>query len=142
MPRKGLGSKVGGRRQGQAGTAYANRSDLNGPVPIRTAPGQPYGSAKQQEAAQQITPMGPPTTASGPAAPVAAAVPGGLTPLNAPSQRPNEPITSGLPMGAGPGPEVLASSPRRFGTTELSRLAAESGDPFLTALAMRARSMR
>ena len=30
-----------------------------------------------------------------------------VTPLFAPSQRPDEPITTGIPMGAGPGPEVL-----------------------------------
>ena len=30
-----------------------------------------------------------------------------VTPLYAPSQRPDEPITSGIALGAGPGPEVL-----------------------------------
>lgn len=30
-----------------------------------------------------------------------------LTPLFAPSQRPDEPITTGIPVGAGAGPEVL-----------------------------------
>ena len=30
-----------------------------------------------------------------------------VTPLFAPSQRPDEPITSGIAMGPGPGPEVL-----------------------------------
>ena len=30
-----------------------------------------------------------------------------VTPLFAPSQRPDEPITAGIPMGEGPGPEVL-----------------------------------
>jgi len=30
-----------------------------------------------------------------------------VTPLFAPSERPDEPITSGIAMGAGPGPEVL-----------------------------------
>ena len=30
-----------------------------------------------------------------------------VVPLFAPSQRPEEPITSGIPMGEGPGPEVL-----------------------------------
>jgi hypothetical protein len=30
-----------------------------------------------------------------------------VTPLFAPSQRPDEPITSGIAMGDGPGPEVL-----------------------------------
>ena len=35
-----------------------------------------------------------------------------ITPLYAPTARPEEPITSGIPMGAGPGPEVLGVSPR------------------------------
>lgn len=30
-----------------------------------------------------------------------------ITPLFAPTERPEEPITAGIPMGAGPGPEVL-----------------------------------
>jgi len=30
-----------------------------------------------------------------------------ITPLYAPSQRADEPITTGIPLGAGPGPEVL-----------------------------------
>jgi hypothetical protein len=30
-----------------------------------------------------------------------------VTPLYAPTQRPDEPITSGAPIGAGPGPEAL-----------------------------------
>ena len=30
-----------------------------------------------------------------------------ITPLFAPSQRPDEPITSGIALGEGPGPEVL-----------------------------------
>lgn len=30
-----------------------------------------------------------------------------VTPLYAPSQRPDEPVTSGIPLGPGPGPEVL-----------------------------------
>ena len=30
-----------------------------------------------------------------------------ITPLYAPSQRPDEPITAGIAMGEGPGPEVL-----------------------------------
>ena len=32
-----------------------------------------------------------------------------ITPLFAPSQRPDEPITAGIAMGAGPGPEVLGA---------------------------------
>ena len=37
----------------------------------------------------------------------AAAAQAPITPLFAPSQRPDEPITAGIPMGEGPGPEVL-----------------------------------
>lgn len=36
-----------------------------------------------------------------------------VTPLYAPSQRPEEPITAGIPMGAGPGPEVLGMNQRQ-----------------------------
>lgn len=35
-----------------------------------------------------------------------------ITPLFAPSQRPDEPITSGIALGEGPGPEVLGSTQR------------------------------
>ena len=34
-----------------------------------------------------------------------------VTPLFAPSQRPDEPVTAGIAMGAGPGPEVLGMRP-------------------------------
>ena len=34
-----------------------------------------------------------------------------VTPLFAPTERPDEPITSGIPMGAGPGPEALGMQP-------------------------------
>ena len=41
------------------------------------------------------------------------------TPLYAPSQRPDEPVTSGIPLGAGPGPEVLgaAANQEKLSTT-------------------------
>lgn len=42
-----------------------------------------------------------------------AAAAGPITPLFAPSERPEEPITSGISMGAGPGPEVLAMRPQQ-----------------------------
>jgi len=35
----------------------------------------------------------------------------GLVPLSAPTQRPDEPVTAGSPMGAGPGPEALGIQP-------------------------------
>jgi hypothetical protein len=41
-----------------------------------------------------------------------------VTPLYAPSQRPDEPITSGIPMGAGPGPEILGINQPSVDTDE------------------------
>jgi len=60
--------------------------------------GQTYGTAARQEASQKVVPTGPPPTEPG----------AGIVPLNASTQRPNEPITAGIPMGAGPGPEAIA----------------------------------
>ena len=45
-----------------------------------------------------------------------------VTPLFAPSQRPDEPITSGIPLGDGPGPEVLGGMQR---TEALSQILAQ-----------------
>lgn len=82
----------GGPRSGRPGQNYGNRSDLQSAP--RLAPqanvDQPYGTASAQEAAQVQVPMGPPPVA-----------------MNAPTQRPNEPVTSGLSLGPGVGPEAI-----------------------------------
>jgi hypothetical protein len=107
----------GGRRTGTPGKAYSNRSDLN--VPAQAASGQQYGMRGQQMAAQRALPVARPATdavpsggspaAGGPAGAgtPAGPLPGSLTPLDAPTQRPGEPVTTGLPVGAGAGPEAL-----------------------------------
>jgi len=41
-----------------------------------------------------------------------------VTPLYAPSSRPDEPITAGIAMGAGPGPEVMGAAPIRIKTSD------------------------
>jgi hypothetical protein len=94
MPRP---RKPGGTRQGAPGKTYPNRTDLNEKPrsqPIRVGPSQQYGQGAEQIAAQQAVPL--------PQAP-----PIEVIPLNAPTRRPNEPVTAGLPMGPGPGPESL-----------------------------------
>lgn len=103
----------GGRRNGTPGAAYSNRTDLQS---VKVAPGQQYGKGAAQRAAQEAVPMaGRPTMPAGgaPAAPPTGRPPspgpqpGDLTPLDAPSTRPNEPVTTGLSVGAGAGPEAL-----------------------------------
>src|SRR5690242_6908610 len=89
MSRKPRGVGRGGPRQGTPGQAYPNRSDLNGPG------GLPYGQNQQlQQSAQAMAQAGQ-----------VAAPP---LPFNRPTERPDEPVTHGLPSGPGGGPEVLA----------------------------------
>ena len=46
-----------------------------------------------------------------------------VTPLFAPTERPDEPITAGIPMGPGPGPEVLGmGAPRARQSDILAKL--------------------
>lgn len=110
----------GGARQGTPGTAYPNRSDLQAAEPVEVAPAKEYGERQQQQAAQRALPIAPsPQPAASPPAPQAPPQPqqpnsasslpdiNGQVPWLHPTQRPNEPITAGLPIGAGPGPEAL-----------------------------------
>jgi len=102
----------GGKRQGVPGSNYSNRTDLSmaqNQKPLApTAPtGMPYGAHQASIAAQQAVPVAPPPAPMVPqglGSPVSGPAPGELPPLNAPSARPSEPVTAGLPIGAGPGP--------------------------------------
>ena len=78
---------------GQSGTQAA-----------RYIPGLPYGQGQTTMAQQQSAPMAGPT-------PTSTNMSGGMlpavTPLTAPTERPNEPITHGMDFGPGAGSEVL-----------------------------------
>lgn len=82
--------------------AYPNRSDLN-----EAAPSKQYGSRAAQERSMAAVPVAPPPSSGGLLPP---ATGGGaqLLPFDRPTERPHEPLTSGLSQGPGPGPEVLA----------------------------------
>lgn len=101
---------------------------------------QAYGQRGDQMAAQRAMPLprsdsaadaaaaapaGPPSSAPPPDVPpapnpndpmllqMARDFDPGITPLDAPSDRPDEPITTGLTTGPGPGPEAIFTSPDR-----------------------------
>jgi hypothetical protein len=93
-------------------------------LPIQAATGQPYGVRAEQVAAQRAIPMARPQTdfnatapaSGGSGAPAAAGppamsgpLPGQLVPLDAPTLRPDEPVTAGLPFGPGAGREALGA---------------------------------
>lgn len=113
MPRRGRG----GRREGQPGTAYGQRTDLQtAKLPIAAGPSQQYGQRVQQEDAQRALPLGRAPQVSGPpgertAPPDVRVPPGGLGDILRPTDRPDEPLTAGVPFGAGPGPEALNLPP-------------------------------
>jgi hypothetical protein len=106
MPRKGRG----GSRQGTQGKAYTNRTDLNSNrVPAAAAKGQTYGTRKDQMQAQQAVPMAQQPSGASPQ-PAGGRTPAATPPgLSDPSQRPDEPLTAGMPFGPGPGPSSLTT---------------------------------
>jgi hypothetical protein len=84
----------------------ARRTDGGPGQPIRDLPNAKYGENAAFRTAQQAAPMSPNGAGSGaaPAAPSLGPDLSGIVGLGEPSQRPDEPITAGMPFGAGPGP--------------------------------------
>lgn len=105
----------GGTRQGQAGKSYSNRTDLN----LDRAP-MPGSSGTMPQ--QQPAPQGPRMI-----------LPDEVPSLDAPTQFPDEPVTSGLPFGEGPN---TAPTPPPMNTTMLqAALRRNPGDPDLQRVA-------
>lgn len=100
----------GGPRTGTQGATYANRTDLNA---NRTAfKGQTYGTGVAQQQVQQATTQGQANAPTNPLqdllanagnlVPPGVKAPGEFDHLLAPTTRPNEPVTAGMPFGPGP----------------------------------------
>jgi hypothetical protein len=98
----------GGKRKGTVGTQYPNRSDLRAPA-LANQPST-YGDKAQQQRAVQAVPLPRPQgSVPGPAlagGPAPAPPIPGASPFDRPTERPGEPVTAGLPIGAGPGPSM------------------------------------
>jgi hypothetical protein len=108
-------SEQGGYRQGTPGKAYTNRSDLAADrQPVRVARGKDYGERQAAEQSQTAMPL--PDVSNIPA-------PGSVPSLTAPTTRPGEPVTAGIPIGPGPGPGVM-SVPASAGSQALFDLRA------------------
>lgn len=115
--------------------SMSRRTD--GAQPARYTSGMPYGdgqdfydlqtSARMNESGPAVQPA---VRSQGPAAP-----PQQVTPLFAPTERPDEPITAGAPFGPGPGPAPQPVAPGRTSLqATLSKLAQTSTDPQIAAL--------
>jgi len=85
--------------------SMSKRTDLNvSAQPARYISGLPYGQGQATYEQQTAAPM-----AVNPLAEVVSDV----VPITAPTQRPEEPITSGMDFGPGPGSEILPPAPMR-----------------------------
>ena len=93
---------------------FSKRTDL---------PSAYYGEGVETAAIKSGAPLATTASATASSAPSVPA-PAPVTPLFAPSQRPEEPITTGIDRGAGPGSSVLAMQ-SQFATRKLSDILAE-----------------
>ena len=66
---------------------------------VSTAGGQTYGKRAEQEEVQRVVPL---------AQARPAVLPGAMGGVTRPTERPSEAVTSGSPVGPGPGPEILS----------------------------------
>ena len=75
--------------------------------------GGSYGEGQEMMGLQQGAPMAAQPKPGSPAPRNIAPVP--ITPLMAPTERPDEPLTTGNPLGAGPGMDILSTpQPKRL----------------------------
>lgn len=83
--------------------ALSQRTDGGPGQGAKYIPGLPYGQGQETYNQQTAAPM-----SAGTPMPSAPSTPMEMpSPLNAPTARPNEPITSGIDLGAGPGSGVM-----------------------------------
>lgn len=113
----------GGRPRPKPGKAYSNRTDLNKPVPMKSAPGQQYGAAKAQMDAQRAVPMAGAPQQQPPPQPVAPGsvglpMPGSMPGLFDDSNDPDEHVMNGAPIGPGLGPEAFGVGPEAQDTRD------------------------
>lgn len=125
----------GGRRAGAPGQAYPNRKDLSvnkGPTAMGNyASGLPYGQGQATMDAQRAMPVSspaPPQAAPGPD-PLQTLLggggpaPGSLGEFGRTTDRPDEPITHGLPSGPGAGPEIIRGGQNNSAKVLMQQLA-------------------
>lgn len=143
MPRK---AKALPQNVGNPQTSYPDAPTKAGPAeqPVRAPTGMPYGANQQLRQSQQAVPL---PQGAEPPKPNMASVLGDAAALRFPDSRlgdpssfPREPVTAGLPVGAGPGPEVMGQRPNAAATV-LRILADSTGDADLRELARAAESL-
>lgn len=104
--------------------ALSRRTDGGPAQKLMNLPNAKYGEQATYQQDQRGAPLAqaqgvpPSPPISAPANPQAGAV----VPFSQPTQRPGEPVTSGAPMGSGPGPEALGISPGQVEQQDVNSL--------------------
>lgn len=115
---------------------YSRRTDGQ---PRMDLPDARYGEQAEYQEIQAGARMGSPSAAAG-GSPAAGVDPSGLVPLDAPTGRPDEPVTAGAPVGPGVGPEAIGLGPGARKQADMQQLRAYL--PVLIAQANRPDSTR
>lgn len=111
--------------------ALSKRTDGGPAQALRDLPDAKYGENSQFQALQQGASLSATPGPQGQAQPMQGGNPQGLppnpaagqvTPLSAPTGRPNEPVTAGASMGAGPGPEALGNQPAQTASQDMGKI--------------------
>lgn len=91
----------------------ARRTDGGPAQKLRNLPDAKYGEQATYQQDERGAPMSQtPSPSASPQIPVNPMA-GAVVPFSQPTQNPTEPVTSGVPIGAGPGPEALGISPQQ-----------------------------
>ena len=96
--------------------ALSRRTDGGPTQAARYMAGGKYGEGKQMMQMQQSAPMAAQQSVPAGKANLNRANLPSITPLTAPTERPNEPLTHGMPFGPGGGPEVLGQTAQQSQT--------------------------
>jgi len=121
-------------------SVYTQRTDLNQPStePVTAVPGQQYGMETQQRNAQRAVPIGStpmPAPSAAPSPSLGSLPKPGTQPFLEPTNRPEEPVTAGLPFGPGPGP-TTAANPSPMLSSNIMDSALRSGSDSLANIAL------
>jgi hypothetical protein len=106
----------------------SKRTDGGPAQALKDLPNAKYGENSQFQALQQGASLSASPSPQGQGQPLdVGSLPpnpaaGQVTPLSAPTARPNEPVTSGAAMGAGPGTSALGMSPMQTEAQTVSKV--------------------
>lgn len=106
----------------------SKRTDGGPAQALKDLPDAKYGENSQFQALQQGASLSASPSPQGQAQPFDAnALPpnpaaGQVTPLSAPTARPNEPVTSGAAMGPGPGPSALGGGAAQTAAQDMGKI--------------------